>query len=84
MQCSLVGIHSCILKMKTVGFSKTLVNLYHMTLYHTPEDRVIVFVTMITLNLPTGIVKDIEQVMVVCRLPCLHAGINLVAAMIVM
>jgi hypothetical protein len=55
-----------------------------MTLYHTPEDRLIVFVTMITLNLPTGIVKDIEQVMVVCKLPCLHAGINLVVAMIVM
>jgi hypothetical protein len=25
--------------------------VYHMTVYHTPEDRVIVFVTMITLNL---------------------------------
>ena len=38
------------MKMKTVGFSKTLVNLYYMTLYHTPEDRVIAFVTMITVN----------------------------------
>ena len=47
MQYSLVGIHSCILKMKTVGFSKTLVNLYHIALNHTPEDGVIEFVTMI-------------------------------------
>ena len=50
MQCSQVGINSCILKMKT-GFSKTLVNLYCMALYHTPEGRDIVFVTMITFNL---------------------------------
>lgn len=41
MQCGLVGICSCILKMNMLSSSKTLVNLCLMTLCHTVEDSII-------------------------------------------